>query len=232
MPFAPHYRITALGQFGSGPSEIFSYGLNMEFGSTPIGELVDAGPNQAALDDMADDLAAFHGRAESKISIAAHLTAVKIAHIGADGKYTQDPFIKSFAVNGGVDDRIGATWFVPRPPQVACAVSLNTDLRGPSGKGRFYLPLPAVSVEATNSYRMSVADAESIRGSVKTLLDSLNNNPGFDIFSPSVVVASTKGFNTPVTSVRVGRVLDTIRTRRNKLVESYTADVDLADNET
>ena len=49
----------------------------------------------------------------------------------------------------------------------------------------------------------------------------MNNRPGVDFSDVVVVIASTKGTNSPVTAVRVGRVPDTIRSRRTALPEGY-----------
>jgi hypothetical protein len=49
----------------------------------------------------------------------------------------------------------------------------------------------------------------------------VNNQPGFDQNGNVVVVASTFGALTPVTAVSIGRVLDTMRSRRNALQEAY-----------
>jgi hypothetical protein len=107
---------------------------------------------------------------------------------------------------------------------VALAVSLNTPRRGPSGKGRFFLPMPAVTINPGN-LEISAADAQGVADSAAQWLNDLGNEPGVDVLGLAAVVASTKGYNTRVSSVRVGRVLDTIRTRRRSLKEAYGANV-------
>jgi hypothetical protein len=83
--------------------------------------------------------------------------------------------------------------------------------------------MPAISFDGA-TLLLPVNVAEQVRGSAQTLLNALNNNPQLDVaYNARVVVASTKGFNTPVTSVRVGRVVDVIRSRRSSIPEAYTA---------
>lgn len=222
MPFKSHYRVTALGTLGTS-QERFSYGLNM----APNNGAGDANGvegtitlNDDAWADVAEDLRSFHGAAGTHLSSRAVLTGVKVAKIGADGKYLEDP--KYFDV---VDTPGGSTLSSNSHlilPQTAVAVSLVTARRGPSGKGRFYLPMPIAGIDA-GTFEADPTIITSIRDSAQTLINDLNNAPGFDLTEVKVCVASTKGFNTGVTGVRVGRILDTIRTRRAQLVENHTA---------
>jgi hypothetical protein len=217
MPFAPHLRLTALGRFGIS-NERFSYGLNMartNADATSLEVLLDLGPNRTALEDMANDFRSFHGRLNSGIASHAILEAVKIASIGADGKYTKDPVVIDVVDQpGGVTS--GASF---APPQQALAVSLVTAKRGAGGRGRFFLPAACVPIETDMLISTSIVSV--IQGSAAQLLSDLNNNPGADLTSLNVVVASTTGTVAKVTGVRVGRALDTIRSRRRSLAESY-----------
>jgi hypothetical protein len=213
MPFAPHTRVSAIGFIGSS-LERFSYGLSMESQLAGAGEM----PSQGEAQDIANDFVAFHGRATSKIWQQAVLKEVKIAAIGADGKYTEDPIIISV-------NQVGGGGALPVPlPQAALVVSCESTRRGPTGKGRFYLPMPNVVITEPG-FLMAVATAEDVRTSAQTLLGALNNEAGVDVVDRKVVIASSKGYNTPVTSIRVGRVIDTMRSRRKSLSESYTAEV-------
>lgn len=207
MAFSPHLRLTARGTlFGA---EEFSFGINM----TAVGfdAAAFADDNVA---DLAGDVSAFFSRPETGIRSAAVLTEVKLAAIGEDGRYTRDPAIVAVNVPGGGAG--GGSY----PPQISLAVSLVTDQRGPRGKGRFYLPMPNIPLGGDG--RLSLAAVETVRGSAQTFLNDLNNSPGTDLQDRRVCVASTFGSNYEVTGVRVGRALDTIRSRRGKIDESYT----------
>jgi hypothetical protein len=138
-----------------------------------------------------------------------------VARIGPLGTYLAEPRVAFVNVQGGGQA-------LRYPSQVSLAVSLMTETRGAGGRGRFYLPAPSGAL-LSNTGRMAVADRDAVAGSVKTLLDNLNDQPGLEGNAPRVVVASSKGMNSTVTAVRVGDVFDTIRRRRNGLGEVYTA---------
>lgn len=220
MVFRPHYRLSLIGDLHGG-AERFSFGLSLANNGGAGDTSQGLQPNAAQWDDVAADCVAFFGAEGNRIGNWARLTEVKVASIGADGKYTADPYIQTVNVVGG-----GPTSAV-YPPQVALAVSLNTDRRGPSGKGRFYLPAFSGGVETATGLILQ-ADRDTVRAAVTTLINNLNNEPGLDAVDLKVCVASTKNFNTPVTSVRVGRALDTIRSRRRSLPETYGADAAIA----
>jgi hypothetical protein len=170
---------------------------------------------EARMTDMVADCLAFWGRQTSRIHAGTQLTEVKLAEIGANGKYTSEPIIRPVVQSGWHSGPLVL------PPQIALAVSLDTDLRGPRGRGRFYLPTPVVTLSPVAE--IEVAEVEALRGSTVTWLEALNNASGLDANAPEVVIASTFGTNAKVTGVRVGRVLDTMRSRRRDLPERYTA---------
>jgi hypothetical protein len=217
MPYASHLRVTMAGDLSSGTGPVleqFSYRLNL---SNPTAALA-SDSNRFSGDgaaDVAADAVAFHGRVGSRIGSMARLTEVKMASIGPDGKYTADPFIVA------VDQRGGGPNQITHAPQVSLAVSLTTERRGSSGRGRFYLPVPSTLI-GTNLI-IDPIERDQVQASVAQFLQDLNNWPLTDSGDPRVVIASTKGFNSNVTGVRVGLVLDTIRSRRNNIVEGYGA---------
>lgn len=102
------------------------------------------------------------------------------------------------------------------PFQCATVISLLTASATRHGRGRFYLPPLAVSTLDTG--RTSAAAITTLDTAWTAFFDSLNT----DGVNP-VVRNRTGHVSTPVTSARVGNVIDTQRRRRNKLVEVYTA---------
>jgi len=230
MPFAPHVRVSALGRLGAIGGERFSYSVNITTASAgTFPDLFGAGQREI-WQDVANSVKDFHGSPDAKISGDAVLDTVKIVRIipppagytvkpGQElphGIYDGNPQIFEFNQPGGVAGQAGQN------PQDALAVSLVTARRGPTGKGRFYIPLPVVMGLAANGWLIAESDVNTIRARAATMLSDINNAPGYDSGgAPTVVVASTKGYNTPVTGVRVGRVMDTIRSRRRQLSESY-----------
>jgi hypothetical protein len=211
--------MTALGRLGDG-TERFSWSLNLERNNWP-NNFTDA-PDSIILNlltDLAADVREFHGDSATRINPAAVLEEVKFAAIGADGKYVEDPIIINVQDIAGGDPNGSAHAYVT--PQTALAISLVTDRRGPTGKGRFYLPMPVIPLGADFKGQMDIMNLISNR--VQVFLQNVNNAPNVDdAGSFRVVVASTKGYNTLVTGSRVGRVVDTIRSRRGQLSESYT----------
>ncbi len=211
--YADHYRLTVRGLLGTvlAPLEEFSYGLNL---SRPLG--LDGVGN--LIDDVVADVTAFHGSVAAAIWNGAIVREVKLAAIGADGRYISEAAIAEVNIPGGMG---GAA---PQNPfQVALAISLGTGQRGASKRGRFFLPTPNVGVGSNGL--ISVGAADQVRNAAQTFLNNLNNWPGLESNSPKVTIASIKGFNTDVTEVRVGRALDTIRSRRGGLPEAYTVPV-------
>lgn len=212
MPYAEHLRLTCSGVFklSSGSIwETFAYRVNL---SSPPGLAIPFSLQRAT--DYAADAVAFHGSAGPNISAVARLTEVKLAKIGPLGKYLLDPFIIA------VDQPGGNPGGLSQAPQVAWAMSMGSARRGPTGKGRFYIPLPNVTPNSADGKVDAVA-ANNANNALKIFLDNLNNTPGVDGQAPKVVIASRKGYNSDVTTCRVGRVLDTVRSRRQAVGESY-----------
>jgi hypothetical protein len=207
-----HFRLSARGilvtnDAAKNPTgEEFSYRLNL---SRPLG----GAPVEDLVDDMAADISAYHARVTTGVNSRNVLTEVKLAKIRPDGLYDGNAAVRFVNIPGGANA-------VFHPPQVALAVSLLTGVRGPSRRGRIFLPGPAFQLTA--EFMISENDAAGCALSTAQLLRDLNNAPGADpANSPKVTIASLKGFNTDVTQVRVGRVLDTIRSRRTSLPERY-----------
>lgn len=212
--YAPHTRMVLSGTLGAlgGSPERFTTSLSLDgFGDAFF-------TSQAARQqDMVADAKAFWADPRNGIASRAKLDLVKFASIGVDGRYTRDPLIFEFAGVGGT--AIG----VDHPFQCSFAVTLESARRGPSGKGRMFLPLPVFSIDGGGL--ISGANALDVATSVAAFLNNIQNSPGFDGSGASVVIASSKGFLSPVIGVRAGRVVDTIRSRRTSLVEAYSAPV-------
>lgn len=208
-PFStPHLYVQWGGSLPGGDE--WSCGLRMQ----PI--------NQGAVDNsgrrllgIASAIKAFHQRAESYISPRVNLEFVKVNAVGVDGKYiAQQTFQQIFSNTPG-----GGAETKGFPNQVALAITLKTAVsRGPAHKGRFYMPIPTTTVAADG--RISVDDQAVIRTSASQLLSQLNSSDaGFAVAVMSRKLGSPANQN--VIAMDVGRVLDTQRRRRNKLVEAY-----------
>lgn len=199
-----HVRVSFIGTFGTNtsPYEQWTFSLNMlPETTTPESLLALATAAEGAAQGVLD-----------QCRVNARLREVKAASIDALGKYDMDPAIVPSTKQG-----IGSAGSLA--PQLALAVTLDTPRRGPTGRGRIFLPMPNAVPDAAGLIPTTSADAAA--GAVATLCSTLNAQAGFG----AVVVASTKGYATNVTSTRCGRVLDVIRSRRAQTTEQYTADV-------
>jgi hypothetical protein len=106
------------------------------------------------------------------------------------------------------------------PYEVACAVSLQTDHRGPSGRGRFYLPPFATQAMTGGGVYDATAMANALEGSVALLHGIIAATP----YVP-LVVSPRRLILNEVTSVNVGHVPDSQRRRRRSQAEARVVTV-------
>jgi hypothetical protein len=155
----------------------------------------------------------------------AKIETLKLNEIGVDGKYTHDN-----TVLYDYPTPLSGIAGIQPAPQVALAVTLGTPIkRGRAAHGRFYVPIPGVTLLASPvvtgvAGTMDNGTQTSYANAAATYVNAINQAvPGY-----RVGVVSDVGVGTyqPVTHVRVGRVLDTIRSRRNKFPEQhYTSSI-------
>jgi hypothetical protein len=230
MAIVKHLKVTALGRFDGTP-ERWSYSINfhMDGGPDEWNLITDSSGSTSWYSDVANDFKLFHADPPSRIHPKAVLETVKLAVIVPDelGKPKYQKIGGAYNMREvNVVDTPGGASRAPNElahviPQAALAVTLQSGRSGPSGRGRFYLPMPTTPLEG--DLRISVDNANSVAASVRTLFQNIANQPFVDLPGATMAptVASSKGYNTPVTSVKVGRVIDTIRSRRNALAEGY-----------
>lgn len=222
MPYIPHFRLTVSGVLGprATPSEAFSFGVSLGDNSGVVSL-----PPSAEFDQMCAETVTFFGQSNTKVTTAAAITEIRLAMIGpegrvvlnGDGSYAQYKKAYTTGANGTVTT-------VFHPFQVATGVSMLTPRSGQNGRGRFYLPASALSVGTDG--RISAADAQivslSCAGWLSTLNAAMTGTSRVIVASQGSVRQGLGPVNSPVTSVRVGRVLDTIRSRRTSLLEEYS----------
>lgn len=197
-----HTRFTATGVIGGAtlPYEIFSFGFAVAHDGDTLTLLQQS--------SISDAIAAMFVAPNTAIANNAHLRAVKAAHVNAAGVQDQPTTIFPHLVSGG-------TGGSNRPSQVALAVSLVGPAAVRPIKGRFYLPMPNMGI-STDSGVMTEASASSVVDRVETLANAIKG------LGPTVRLAiDHKGGLAVVNKIRVGRALDTIRTRRNQVLEGY-----------
>lgn len=216
MVFVPHVRVTAIGTLGL-PTPVEDFNFGFALGNPDGSSRID----DSHFDDVAASIDALFQRAATKIWSGAVLTEVKFARIGADGLYVADPYIVTTATPGSEQSLVPAGGF-----QLSLACSLTTATRGAKGRGRFYLPQPYIATQGDGL--ILDVDRDGVANSVAQMITDINDQVGVDSTDDTVIVASSAGVNSRVTGVRVGRVLDTIRSRRRQLDESYDPPVAVA----
>lgn len=149
------------------------------------------------------------------ISNAAALRSLKLNEIGTDGKYANDDTVE-YEYPGTAPTGPSLPNF---PPQVSLAVSLRTDAaRGRAHAGRFYLPSPSIGLQSSTG-TISAASQATVSNATKALLESCN--AALVGWRVGVVSKIGSGTERPVTKIAVGAALDTIRSRRTDIPESY-----------
>jgi hypothetical protein len=207
------------------PQEIWSCGLKIchPTGDDAAGSAaVDALDLPALLNatvGLASAVVSYHTNPAMVIASAAKLTFVKANKIGVDGKYVEGNTYVAPIANLG-----GASVTDPRyPTQVSLAVSLTTGFsRGPAHRGRFYLPMP--NLQMSSDGRLSQSDVQAAATRSKIFIDDINSLLA-GVSSPLRVAVMSRKTGAPaqraVSGVEIGRVLDTQRRRRSKMVEGH-----------
>lgn len=217
FPFE-HYLLVMGGPLGD--SEEWTTSLRIssaDAGATTASE-------QAALLDLAAAISPIFARtstAGGPMSAKAKLAWLKYNRIGTDGRY-----VRSVTNVHDLPAPIANTGAQLYPHQVAIVATLETSVsRGLAAKGRMFLPSPRFA-GVQGDFTLAPADVASAAAWVRDLLDAINTTASVG----DVVVMSKggvdrdgtprAGVSRPVTGVNVGSVLDTMRSRRGKLVET------------
>lgn len=189
-------------------TDIFSWSLAFA-PNFPDGPLA---PPDEVPQGVIDAITAFHNT--SLHASEARLTMIKLNEIGTDGRYTNqgDTVLHEFETPvRGVSANTPA-------PQTSLAITLRTNKRrGRAHAGRFYTPLPGYSLVKG---MLSPADQQSAVNTATTMLEAVTAALP-DGYAPAVMSDLGTGESEIVRYVAVGRVLDTIRSRRNAFTEEY-----------
>lgn len=212
MPRPAHTRMTWKGGYGevSAPVEEWQFSL---LSLTPLGS-----EGTLALTSVANnlfDMWATHLR--PVLPNYCSLQQAEVRAIGADGLEPRNSFgafsKQGFSSSLPLAGSVGGTIY---PPQVAVVASLVTPRAGATGKGRFFLPGTAYAV-TKDTMTLTETSRDTIRTAVVAFINGVNSS------GLPVAVLSSYGYGTSVTGVKVGRTLDTQRSRRRSLTEGYGA---------
>lgn len=215
MAYQPHLRATFKGSFRSSASaEPYEYWNTSMALSNP--GVTDTAALQAIANDLRQDFAAFMtGSVSGFFGPNTYLDEVRLDSVGANGRITRDAVfarVEGNPVKGGGMQTL--------PPQCALVLTLDTGTRGRSRFGRMFLPCVAIVMKPDGLMEKLAAD--QFLAAAKTFVENAGNLPGFD-GDFGVVVASGVGEGSlnRVQSIRVGRAVDTMRSRRRSLDEAY-----------
>lgn len=219
MPFLRQHYLLAFG----GP--LFTEGeqWSMSLRSTPNFAEGGAGSAEDTLTELEAVLRTWW--ATGPASPNAKLGWLKYNRIAADGKYMHE-WSNTRELTTLVTPSASTTRF---PPQCAVVATLETGVtRGLAHRGRLFIPVPKHTIAETG--RLSAASATDMATSVATLLTNLN---GVANYGTNIVASSVReGAERPITGVSMGRVIDTVRSRRAQLKEEREPAVAVTGQET
>lgn len=200
-------RLVVIGSLPGGEQWTWSLSFIQDFSTLEPPTTVPQG--------VIDTLETFHESFDAALGTGVLLNAVKVNEIGTDGRYASP----SETVEYVWDPPVNAPNTIQLPPQSAVAISLLTaKKRGLAHRGRFFLPV--LGQPTGTDGRMTTSRQATLGAAVVTMLQGLNTALGPNQVL-GVVSDRRTGAQTPVTDIAVGRVYDTIRSRRKKLAEEY-----------
>lgn len=213
MPVPTHFKFVFRGVFDN-TEETWSFGMHFT-------RTVEAGPDAGvgAIDTsgVTTALGTFFNTAAAGIPTWCTATDWRAYEIGTDGRMENEPLL----VDLTTDDIDGAASGSRLPPQCALAVTTVADNRGPGRYGRFYLPT-ALIIELSD-LRVSIANATGVATAVTAFLKGISDSidlPGTLGSAGGLNISkSGAGFKQDIDHVEVGRVIDTLRSRRRALLE-------------
>lgn len=224
MPKAAHYRLTFGGVFGTkaAPYEQWQFGLNVAAGVPTTVETFPTDPTLLGL--MAPIRTAFVNNLLGTRQSGVRFTFLDVRFIGSDGKQPRGPdgaYVGAARLE--FDEVAGASGPPKYPFQIAQVVTLDSNRSGPRGRGRVFLPPPANALEEDG--RLSAGLAGAAVNGVVSVVNATNGAFAAIPEAADVSVMSTFGTISRVERCRAGLALDTHRSRRRDVQESYTPPV-------
>lgn len=208
-PGPPHIRLTWRGHFmnGDAPVEEWDYSLKTTQPATPL------------------DAATLLARAQKMVDIWVHTIALsqeaqvrlyECIYAVTDGAGKVQRFPDGSYVQGKTATNLQGQSSLPTlmPLQTALCISLGSGRPGATGRGRFFLPWQNHAVIGPD-FRLTIQAVTDVANNASAFVNQVN------AMGERCVVNSSKGYNSTVTSVKIGRVLDTMRSRREKVPEAY-----------
>ncbi len=109
------------------------------------------------------------------------------------------------------------------PAQSAVAVSTRANIVGRTGRGRFYVPALSDAI-LSNDGTISGTPAVNLKAAAKAYIDAMQGIGGtLSLWQPlNVITSAGKASAVRPVEVRIGDLVDTIRSRRAQVEETYT----------
>lgn len=208
MVFPIEHNLLTVGGTCYNGVETWSFGVR--FGAT-----VHNDPTQAMADACVSATQTFWNTAGIFMPSSHSLTFVKVAPIGADGKYPSG----KIAYISAITPDPGPTNTNLHPAQCTQVITFLTSFqpRGRGSRGRIYLPCPAAAISSgtgTNSLGSALATA------ARTWLVAMNGVSGLG--TAAIMSNLGAGIWNNITSVRADGLPDTQRRRRRQLSDTPT----------
>jgi hypothetical protein len=190
-------------------SEIWQIGLRLD-------QLPTAPPSEGQMTSLIEAAEVWFTGMAPSFSSNVRLLGVKVAPVQADGLYGDGNDSITALLDAPVAGGSSQQTLIPQAS--LCATLVTTRSRGRGSKGRFYPPPQGVPVGANG--RIGAGEAAGTLAAHRQLLIDVNS-AGAGV----VVVGSSLGAGSllQVVEVRLGKVVDTQRRRRNAIAEEYVS---------
>jgi hypothetical protein len=191
--------------------ETWQFGVRCR--ATPVAGVLDL---DSLVNAMAAPTQTLWTNATMGFTNAARLLSLKAAYILETGKYPADVAASVYTYPAPVLGSNAGTFPLPQQT-LAVSFSGNTP-RGRASKGRIYLPPQNFAI--TNDGRISVAAADAFEAPIVTWLTALKGTA--QVGEILIMSKLDAGKTTVINKVSIGRVVDTMRSRRRSLLEART----------
>ena len=213
----PFIKLTWGGTLAEG-QDIWSSGLHLATPENDEGQILAsfiAMALEGTITPLSNRVVTFFSQVNTGVPTGVKLTWVKLAMIGTDGKYSQPPIEIEKDTSGGSN--------VAGVPQNSLVVTLDSDKWKDPGKyNRFYMPFGLAG--AGSVYSLNTLAQNNYLTNAKTFINGINSDLSFldTNLTVSCVTTSevTNGY-LPVQKIKIGRLVDTQRRRRNSIPEVY-----------
>jgi hypothetical protein len=214
MAYVGHNRLQIIGSFDK-PERQDVWTVNLNFGGDLRPEAASAAQNA----QIASIVETWWTGVKLYASQGVYLDGFAWNAIGPDGRYVTPQTPNTYWFSPSFQ---GTPSLPKQGPDSCLVVSLYTPKKGKRYRGRLFLPLDALTIDA--GWNINAVNTQDVRNATATMIRALNTTFGPAPNGQGVcVVASQFGVNTPVTELKTGNMLDHQGRRRNRMDEFYTS---------